>query len=83
MIDGEAGPAILSQISAMQMDAMIDGDQITVVLTAACVADALRKGETPREIARGLRASLPSDDEWEDGLRERVEAALESLDERT
>lgn len=81
MIEGEAGPAVLSQIAALQMDALIDGDSITTVLIGACIADALRKGETPRAVARGLLRGLPADHEWS-LLRERIRDALDEFESR-
>ncbi len=81
MIEGEYGRAILTNVVAHQFDALIDGDSITVSLLGACLADALRKGETPREIAMGLWKSLPSDEEWENGLRDTVVAAIDEYEE--
>lgn len=81
MIDGEKGEAIFDQVIAHRMDAVIDGDSITASLIGACIADALRKGETPRSVARGLYDGLPDDMDWEDGIRETVEAAIEQYEE--
>lgn len=83
MIDGEAGPAILSTVAALQMDALMgEGDSITTTMIGACIADALRKGETPRDVAQGLLDGLPTDRQWET-MRGRVTEALEQLEERT
>lgn len=82
MIQGEMGAAVLDHLVALQMDALVDGDAITCALMAACFADALRKEETPRRVAQGLLDSLPSDLEWESGVREKVREALELREER-
>jgi hypothetical protein len=77
VISGEAGAMILDAVIAHQMDALVDGDAITCSLIAACIADALRKGETPRDVAEALWEKLPSDEDWNAGLLERVERAIE------
>lgn len=81
MIEGEAGHAILYCVAKLREDGIVDGDQISVNLVASCLADSLRRGETPREIARGLLESLPSDEQWESGLRDRVIQAVDLIEE--
>lgn len=82
MIDGEAGAAIMERISDLRMETLVDGDQVTASLVAACITDALRKGESPRDIALALWDAVPSEEEWENGTRETVLAAIDEFDER-
>lgn len=81
MIEGERGQAIFDQVIAQRMDALLDGDQLSATLLGACIADALRKGETPREIALRLWEGLPDDDAWATGMREKIETAIEQFEE--
>jgi hypothetical protein len=81
VIDGERGVEILHQIVLHRMDALLDGDVLTTSLIGVCVADALRKGESPKTIAWQLYDGLPSDSAWENHVRDQVIEAVEGYEE--
>jgi hypothetical protein len=82
MVDGERGSAILAQVVAHKMDALFDGDALTASLIGACFAEALRKDESPKQVAWELWAGLPDDFSWNGGLRDRVIEAIDEFEER-
>jgi hypothetical protein len=82
VIDGEHGNAIIEGILVLQAADLADSDTISTQLFSALIAQALRSEQTPREVAVSLWDGLPSDDDWENVVREKFEQAIEELEQR-
>ena len=82
MIEGERGAAIVEQIVVLKTAGLIDSDSIATAFLGACLTEALRHDVTPRSVALQLWDVLPGDDDWEGGLREVFEQAVDEMEAR-
>jgi hypothetical protein len=82
MIEGEHGTAIIEGIVVLKAADAVNSDTISTSLFSSIFAQALRSGQTPREVALALWDALPCDDDWDPVMRERFESAIDLMEER-
>lgn len=82
MIEGEHGNAIVEGIVVLQAADAADSDTISTQLFSALIAQALRSGQSPRQVAVEMWDALPSDDDWDAIVRSKFEEAIDEIERR-
>lgn len=60
------GELVIEKLSALRLEGLLNGgDEVSMTLLAAVLAEALRQERPPRQILDALWESLPPDDTWE------------------